>query len=200
MEGFVRDFFADYGLLALFALMVADNIGVPLPSEVPLLLAGVFVSEGDMAYPAAVAVAAAGSVIGSLIAYGLGRTAGRAVALRWGRFVLISPDDVDRAERWFDKRGDLAVLLCRMVPLARTIISIPAGILEMKIWRFTLFTAIGSTLWCLAVIAAGWILGNRYEGIVGGFSIVGMIVAMIVVAVAAGWWLKRRNAKVRRAG
>lgn len=195
----MRQFFAEQGLLALFVLMVADNVGVPLPSEVPLLLAGVLVSQGDMTYAGAVGVAALGSVVGSLIAYALGRTAGRAVALRWGRLVLISPEDIDRAEAWFDKRGDLAVLLARMVPLARTIVSIPAGILEMSIVRFTIFTAIGSTAWCLLVIGGGWMLGDRYEDVLGGFSIVGMTVAMVVVAVAAGWFLKRRSKAVRKA-
>src|SRR5688572_7314974 len=121
VEEFVREFFRDHGLLALFLLMVLDNIGVPFPSEIPLLLAGFSASTGDMNLVAAAGVGAVGSLVGALVLYVLGRSLGRAAILRWGRLARIDHDDLDRAEAWFHRRGEPAVLFLRVIPLARTI-------------------------------------------------------------------------------
>ena len=191
MEEFVRSFFTDYGLLALFVLMLLDNIGVPLPSEIPLLLAGFFVSEARMDYLPAVVVSATGSLAGALILYVLGRTIGRALVLRWGRVLRISHDDIDRAEAWFHRRGESSVFFLRVVPLARTIISIPAGMLEMHPVRFSAYTFTGSLLWTFAVIGAGWGLGARYEDVIDGFGLASLAAASFIGMVVLAWGAKR---------
>ncbi len=191
MEEFVRSFFIDYGLLALFVLMLLDNIGVPFPSEIPLLLAGFFVSDGRMDYVPAVIVSALGSLAGAWILYVLGRTIGRAIVLRWGRVIRISHDDIDRAEAWFHQRGEASVFFLRVVPLARTIISIPAGMLEMHPFRFSAYTFTGSLLWTIAVIGAGWGLGARYEDVIDGFGLASLAAAGFIGMVALAWVAKR---------
>lgn len=191
MEEWVRAFVTDYGVLALFVLMVLDNIGVPLPSEIPLLLGGFFIREGRMEAVPAVVVSALGSVAGALILYGLARVFGRAVIARWGRLLRIDDDDLARAEAWFHRRGEAAVFFLRVVPLARTIISIPAGILEMNVVRFTTYTLVGSLLWCATVIGIGWGMGASYERVLGGFGLAGFVAASVIAMVAAMWLVAR---------
>lgn len=191
MQEFVLDLFKDHGLWALFVLMVADNVGVPFPSEVPLLFAGFLVSGGDMAYAPAVLVAATGSLAGALILYALGRSVGRAAVLRWGRFIRFSEQDLIRAERWFHRRGEVSVFALRVVPLARTIISIPAGALEMKAIRFSAYTFAGSALWTVFVVGVGWGLGENYERVLDQFGLASIAGASLVAMVIAIWLARR---------
>lgn len=191
MEEFVTEFFTDYGLWALFVLMLLDNIGVPFPSEIPLLLAGFYVSDDRMSLVPAAFVSALGSLAGALILYWLGRSLGRAVVLKWGRLIRISHDDLDRAEAWFHRRGEPAVLFLRVIPLARTIISIPAGMLEMPLVKFVGFTLGGSLAWCFIVIGVGVGLGDNYEKVLDQFSLAQIAAASTIVMVIVAWILKR---------
>lgn len=183
------------GYPGILAAMVAENLFPPIPSEIVLPLAGYEVFRGNLAFGLTVLAATLGSLIGALILYALGRYGGRPVIDRWGRVLRVTQSDVDRAERWFDRWGDWVVLLSRMIPLVRSVVSIPAGILEMSILRFTVLTAIGSLLWNLLLVGAGYQLGNRWEDVsalVGRFSDVMKVVAVLAV-VAAGVWLWRRR-------
>jgi membrane protein DedA with SNARE-associated domain len=108
---------------------------------------------------------AIGCTIGGLLAYAFGRFGGRAFLERYGKWVLVSQKDLETADRWFAKYGDLAVFLSRMVPLVRTVMSIPAGIVHMPVARFTFFTFAGSLPWCWALAIAGYYFGEHYEGI-----------------------------------
>jgi membrane protein DedA with SNARE-associated domain len=189
----VEAFIADYGLLALFVLMVLDNMAVPFPSEIPLLLTGVSIRQGQMAPVPAVLVAGIGSLVGALVLYLLARTIGHAAIVRWGRRVRVNEEDLARAEAWFHRRGEIGVLLLRMVPLARTLISIPAGVLEMSAIRFTLYTFGGSLAWGAFVIGLGWGLGDSYERVTGAFGLAGVAVASTIVMVVVIWFLARRR-------
>lgn len=189
----VEQWIADYGLVALFVLMVLDNMAVPFPSEIPLLLTGVSIREGTMSAAPAVIVAGAGSLLGALVLYTLARLVGRAIIARWGRFVRIGDEDLARAEAWFHRRGEMGVLLLRMVPLARTLISIPAGVLEMSVVRFTVYTLIGSLTWGGFVIGLGWALGDSYRRVEGAFGLAGIAVASTIVMVVVIAVLSRRR-------
>lgn len=191
----MEQWIADYGLVALFVLMVLDNMAVPFPSEIPLLLTGVSIREGTMSAAPAVIVAAAGSLVGALVLYTLARLVGRAIIGRWGRFVRIGEDDLARAEAWFHRRGEMAVLFLRMVPLARTLISVPAGVLEMSLVRFTAYTFIGSLTWGGFVIGLGWGLGDSYRRVEGAFGLAGIAVASTIVMIAVIAFLARRRRK-----
>lgn len=191
MEQFVEEFFRDHGLVALFVLMLLDNIGVPFPSEIPLLLAGVSVSQGDMNFASASIVAGIGSLAGAIVLYALGRTVGRAVVIRWGRWIRVSEQDLYRAERWFHRRGEASVLLLRVVPLARTLISIPAGMFEMRAAKFGAYTIIGSLAWSLIVIGVGWALGDSYRAAVDEFGFASLAGAALIGMVFVIWLVKR---------
>ena len=198
MEETITNFVAANGLVALFVLMILDNIGVPFPSEIPLLLAGFFVRDGQMDLIPAIIVTALGSLVGALILYELGRRFGRAILTRFGRVIRVTPADLARAEDWFHRRGEPAVFYLRVVPLARTIISIPAGMLRMRRERFIGFTLGGSLLWNGAVIAIGFALGASYERVLGGFGIAGFAAAstigmVIVIWVVNRWRLRRED-------
>lgn len=195
LTDFVRNAVITLGYPGILAAMVAENLFPPIPSEIVLPLAGYEVFRGNLAFVTTVLAATAGSLIGALILYAIGRYGGRPAVDRWGRLLRVSNADVDRAERWFDRWGDWVVLLSRMVPLVRSVVSIPAGILEMSIVRFVVLTTIGSLLWNILLIGAGYQLGSRWEDVahfVGQFSDAMKVVAVLAVA-ATGIWLWRRR-------
>ncbi|MDQ3659014.1 MAG: DedA family protein [Actinomycetota bacterium] len=194
------DVLAALGSFGLLFLMLAENLFPPIPSEAILPLAGFLVGRGELGGVQAVAAATAGSVLGALILYALGRWGGRAVVLRYGRVLRVTENDLDRAEGWFDKYGDAVVFFARMVPLARSVVSIPAGMLEMPVWRFTLLTTLGSALWNTLLVGAGWFLGANWErvsAIVGSISNAVLIVALVAIAVLAIYWLRRPRRRLR---
>lgn len=151
------------GYLVLTALILLENLFPPVPSEVLLPLAGSRISAGDWVFPLVLLAATAGSVAGALILYVLGRTGGRALLLRHGRLLRLDEERLDRADDWFDRHGPKVVLLGRLLPGVRSVVSIPAGASEMPVARFLLYTTAGSAVWNAALIGAGWALGTRWD-------------------------------------
>lgn len=182
------------GSIGLLFLMVAENLFPPIPSEAILPLAGFLVGRGELGGVQAILAATTGSVLGAFILYALGRWGGRAVVLRYGRVLRVTETDLDRAEGWFERYGDWVVLFGRMVPLGRSVVSIPAGMLKMPVWRFTLLTTIGSALWNMLLVGAGWFLGANWErvsAIVGSISNAVFLVALVAVVILAIYWFRR---------
>lgn len=182
------------GSVGLLFLMVAENLFPPIPSEAILPLAGFLVGRGELGGAQAILAATAGSVLGAFILYAMGRWGGRAVVLRYGRVLRVTENDLDRAEGWFERYGDAVVLFGRMVPLGRSVVSIPAGMLKMPVWRFTLLTTIGSALWNMLLVGAGWFLGANWErvsAIVGSISNAVFLIALVVVVALAIYWFRR---------
>ncbi|MCA1830874.1 MAG: DedA family protein [Actinomycetota bacterium] len=194
MQGFVEGLRHDF-ILWLLLLMVVDTIGLPIPSEVPLLYGGYLVSQHDLNFVAAVLVAAVGATIGSLIAYSVSRRFGRVVILRWGKRVLITEEHLHRSEEWFARRGEGAVFVCRFIPLARTLISIPAGIAEMDLRRFLVFTFTGTLPWSAGLLGFGWALGASWKKVLHSFSLASIGVAVLIVAGICLWYVRRRRAR-----
>ena len=179
-----------HGYLAVAALMVLENLFPPVPSELIMTFAGFVSSQGDL-HPAGVVVAGAvGSLVGMLPWYALGRQIGcarmRAWTCRHGRWLALSPSELDRAQRWFDRRGALAVFLGRLVPGLRTVISLPAGIAAMPTGTFLAWSAAGTVLWVSALTAAGYALGDRYEQALHVLN--PMAKAVLIAAAAAYVW------------
>jgi membrane protein DedA with SNARE-associated domain len=151
-----------------------------------------------MTFILAVLSATLGSVAGALILYALARFGGRRVVLRLGKVLRVKERDLDRSDEWFDRHGGWVVLFGRLVPGARSLVSIPAGLSEMPVIRFTALTTLGSTIWNCALIGAGWALGSNYEkvgGIVGpvGTAVVGVCV-LAVIALVIHAYRRRRTA------
>lgn len=185
-----------FGYPGLAALMLLENLFPPIPSEVVLPLTGFFVSRGELGFVAALVTATAGSLLGAFILYALGRLGGRPLVLRYGRLLRVNEKELDRADDWFDRYGGWVVFLGRMVPGVRSVVSIPAGMSEMPLGRFSLLTALGSAVWNSLLIGAGWLLGENWQrvsGLVGSGSHA-VLVALAVAAVGlAAWWWRRRT-------
>ena len=136
-------------------------------------------------------------MVGSWAAYAVGYAGGRPLIERWGRYVLLRPHEIDRAEEWFERHGEAAVFWTRLVPLARAFISLPAGVARMSIWRFSFYTLLGTLPWCFGLGGAGYALGRKWHTIVHYLLPVSILVAVLLV----GWlglWITRR-VRARRA-
>jgi len=182
----VLDVIAALGYVGLALLLVAENLFPPIPSEVVLPLAGFLVGRGDLGFWQALLAATSGSVAGALILYALGRYGGRRLVLRYGRFLRVDEDSLDRADGWFRRYGDWVVLFARVVPFARSVVSIPAGTMKMPAIRFTVMTALGSFAWNTLLIGAGVILGANWQQVeawIGSYSNVVLVVTAVAIAV-----------------
>jgi membrane protein DedA with SNARE-associated domain len=198
----------DHGLYAVFGLMLIDSV-LPAASELVMLYAGV-VASGALAgqhvvlfghkidsqfwgYVAMSAAGVVGQTVGSIIGWAIGLYGGRPLVERHGRWMHLGPENLDRAERWFDRWGDWAVLLGRMTPVVRSFVSIPAGLARMPLGRFTLFSALGTIPWCFGIAGAGWALGSSWETFHHDFRYVELLVAAGILALGV-WYLRRRRA------
>ena len=186
------------GYIGLAGLLLVENLFPPIPSEMILPLAGFLAGQGELSLGWAWVAATVGSMVGALVLYAVGRALGpdrlREFVDRWGKWLFLDAPDLDRAQRWFDNHGAKTVLLCRLVPFLRSVISIPAGLEGMPLWRFILYTLIGSGAWNAALIGAGWWLGGQWEYVekyAQGFG----YVALLGMAGWAGWqfWQHRRH-------
>ncbi|MEA2316380.1 MAG: hypothetical protein QOD44_569 [Solirubrobacteraceae bacterium] len=197
----VRDVVTTSGYPGLGALILIENLFPPIPSELILPLAGFYVGKGDLNFILAVLAATAGAVAGALIIYGVARFGGRPALLRFGKVLRVQEKDLDRADDWFDRYGVWIVLGGRLIPGARSLVSIPAGLSEMPLGRFIALTTLGSAMWNTALVGAGWALGSNYDkvgNIVGPVSTA--VVAVLVLALVAGAvWLVRRGRRRRTA-
>ena len=192
MAQWVFDVVAALGYVGLALLLLAENLFPPIPSEVVLPLAGFLVGRGDLNLWGALVAATLGSVAGAVALYSLGRYGGRRLVLRYGSWLRVDEDSLDRAEGWFRHYGDVLVLFARVVPLARSIVSIPAGTAKMPLGRFVVLTTIGSTIWNALLIGAGVFLGANWSVVqnwIGSYS----NVVLILAAVGAAAYLLLRH-------
>ncbi len=196
-----RDLYDAIGWPGVVFLMAIESACIPFPSEVIMPLAGWFLVEdrghGWEYLLLAGFFGALGNTIGSLAAYYAGRWGGRPLVLKYGKYVLITPREVEWADRWFQRYGEVTVFATRLMPVVRTFISLPAGIARMNVWRFTIFTFIGAFPWSIALAWAGYLLGEHWEDLVPYFRPVSVPI-VIVVVVAAAYFLYRRITELRR--
>lgn len=167
MAEWVIGFIRDHGYLGIAALMLAENLFPPLPSELIMPFAGYLAATGDRNPVLVVLAGVIGSVVGAYPWYAAGRLLGCArlkrLADKHGRWLTVSPKDIDRAEAWFKRRGPIVLVLGRLVPALRTVVALPAGLTAMPLPAFTAFTALGSGLWCTLLAGAGYLLEDQYE-------------------------------------
>jgi membrane protein DedA with SNARE-associated domain len=157
------------GYFGIILLMFLENVFPPIPSEVIMPLAGYMAAEGKQNLLGVIIAGTAGAVIGALplyyAGYFLGEERLKAFADKHGRWLTISREDLDRAKKWFDQHGRWAVLICRLVPALRSLISIPAGIAKMSLTLFLCYTTIGAALWTALLTYAGYLLGAKFEDV-----------------------------------
>jgi membrane protein DedA with SNARE-associated domain len=209
----VTSFVGNHGLYAVFALMLVDAV-FPAASELVMMYGGalaagalagshvvLFGNRIDTPAWGFVAVSVAGTIgylIGSLLGWGIGAYGGRPLLERRGRWLHLGPDKLDRAEAWFDRRGDWAVFLGRLTPVVRSFISIPAGVFRSPLRRYTVLTLLGSAIWCFALAGAGWGVGTGYRRVHEDFRWVDYAVIAVVVLAAAWLLLRRRSNRLAR--
>ena len=197
LGSWVTDLIQQMGLLGLALLVALEKVFPPIPSELILPLAGYLTGQGRMSFWGAIVASTIGSVVGALILYYIavwyGEDRVRAFSKRYGHWLQISDEDLDKADDWFDRRGGAAALFGPLIPVIRSAVSLPAGFRHMVVWKFSLYTAIGSAVWNTLLIGLGWWAGDQWhvvEQYVGYFSYV------VVVLLAAGivWfiWTRRR--------
>ena len=177
------------GYLGIFILMMLENVFPPIPSEVIMGAAGVLVARGDMTFGTLWVVATAGTVVGNLFWYWIGvrwsEEQLKAIIDRWGRWLTFEWDEFTKARNIFRKHGDWIVFLLRFSPVLRTIVSLPAGLAKMKLWRFVLFTALGSAIWNGILIFGGSALAplvERFEKL-AGYGVVAFVLLGVAIYV-----------------
>ncbi len=174
----------DLGYWGVFIGMTLESACIPLPSEVIMPLSGFVVYRGEMSLLGITIVGAVGNLIGSWIAYFVGLKGGRPFLEKYGKYVLISPKKLDMAHEWFDKYGHEAVLISRVLPIIRTFISLPAGIAEMDLKKFSIYTFLGSLPWCFVLAYIGFMLGPKWNIIEEYFHYMDIVVVIAVVILA----------------
>lgn len=185
-----------YGYVAIFVLMAISAACIPFPSEVTLLVGGFYASSGRLDLVAVGVAGTAGSLVGSFVAYVAGRIGGRSMLERYGRFVFIRTHDIDRAEQWWDRHGDAATFFGRLIPVIRSFISLPAGLAEMPVGKFTLYTTLGVSIWSFGLALIGDALGNNWERASHYMTIPSLIVVALLVGAAVYYVVsKRRRAR-----
>ena len=186
------------GGLGAALLIAAENIFPPLPSEVILPLAGFTSSQGNMNLLSAIIWTTLGSLMGALILYQLGKWLGRDNIRHYARKLpLVKVKDIDKAENWFTKHENQAVLFGRMIPVVRSLISIPAGVEKMPIKLFIIYTTIGSLIWNTILIVAGYLLGEQWHIVETYVGILQNLVIAIILILAA-WFVYSRLSKHKK--
>jgi len=173
--------------------MAIESACIPLPSEVIMPFSGYLVYTGQFNLWAVGFMGALGCVAGSLVAYWAGMYGGRPFIERYGRWILISRRDLDMADRWFTKYGDLVTFFSRLLPVIRTFIAFPAGIVRMNLPKFCLYTFLGSFPWCIGLAYVGQRLGeewNKNDTLKELFHRFDFVIGMLLL-IGAGWWVRR---------
>ena len=190
-------FVASAGYGAIFVLSVAQSCCVPTSSELTLGFAGVLAAEGKLSLPAVIAVGVAGEVVGALIAWTVGRTSGRAIVDRYGKYLLVTHEDLDRAVRWYDRHERWGVFGSRLLPVIRNFVALPAGIAEVPLVRFAVLTALGSLIWDGAMAGIGYGVGTNWQSVMHGFSDAGYLLGgLAILAIAVLVYHRYRNYKI----
>lgn len=185
------------GYVGIALLMALENIVPPIPSEVIMPLAGFAVTQGRLHFIYVVIAGTIGSVLGATPWYFLGKSWGlkrtKKIADRYGKWLTLSGEDVEKAKIWFDKRGYVATAMGRLVPGIRTYISIPAGISKMPLIPFLLYSTAGSLVWVSLLTYAGYLLGENYEQVGVYLKPFSTVVLIGIIALSIYWIIKRRK-------
>ncbi len=179
-------------------LLFLENVFPPVPSELILPLAGFLIGRGELGWVQALVGSTTGSLLGAYVLYGLGWWGGRPLVLRFGRVLRVTERDLNRAENWFDRFGSAVVLFARMMPGARSVVSIPAGTLQMPLVRFTVLTVAGSAIWNTLLIGAGYMLGENWSKVEGAVGSVSNVLVVIVLIAVVGLTIRWFHSKKRK--
>jgi membrane protein DedA with SNARE-associated domain len=196
----VTHIITDLGLPGVFVLLVAGSAGIPISSEVVMLFAGFDVYRGHFTLVTIIVVGVLGDLVGASIAYAIGYAGRLELVKRHGSKIHITPERLERAEQWFERRGAAAIVISRLLPLVRAYTSFPAGAARMRYPKFLALTFAGSLPWIAAWGIAGHALGSHYHSVVGQLHYVDIAALVVIVAVIAYLLAVRARRRGTRAG
>ncbi len=200
MEDMFTQLIGQFGYVGVWFLIFFENVFPPIPSELILPLSGFFTTTTSLTLPGVIIAATIGSVTGAYILYGVGRILSRERLMtffgtRPMRLLGFKPDDISSAVDWFDRKGQATVLICRCVPIVRSLISIPAGTAKMSVVKFSLFTLMGSAVWNSILCSLGAAAGSAWETVTAQAEWVSDVVKYVIIAiiaVAVVFWVVKR--------
>jgi membrane protein DedA with SNARE-associated domain len=193
----VEHFLETWGYLAVFVLSFISSMGLPVGAEVAIIYGGVLASGQIPNEPhhlnlvVVIVLATLAEVLGSMAGYLIGYFGGRTLVDRFGKYVLLTHRDLDRAEAWFARRGEPVVLFGRFIPLLRSFVSFAAGLAEMAFAKFTIYTVIGCAIWCTILTSIGYGLGSSYNHALKAFSDVGYVLGVLFILAVVGLFIHR---------
>ncbi|MBA4496095.1 DedA family protein [Paenactinomyces guangxiensis] len=198
MENWITEFMEEFGYFGIFLMIALENLFPPIPSEIVLSFGGFMTTRSDLTITGVVIASTLGSVVGAIALYYIGRLLSverlERIVDRWGRWLRTKKEDVHRANAWFHRYGIWTVFFCRMVPIVRSLISIPAGMAKMNFLLFLLFTTLGSLIWNVILVNVGAALGESWSKVLEYMSVYQDIVIVIIgilVILAAIWYVRR---------
>ncbi|MFA5062182.1 MAG: DedA family protein [Patescibacteria group bacterium] len=203
LVSFVVSVIGATGYAGIFGLMLVESCGIPMPSEAIMPFSGFLVATGHLNFWLVALVGTLGNLAGSLLAYFIGYKGGRPLIEKYGKYFLISRHDLDKADHWFKNYGEATVLVGRLLPVIRTYISFPAGIAEMNLKKFVLFTFIGAFPWAVLFTWLGIKLQNNWTLIqekLHNFDLLMLVIVIIFVALYIWRHLKHRSKSAHSAG
>ncbi|HIR58601.1 MAG TPA: DedA family protein [Candidatus Onthousia excrementipullorum] len=203
MEQIIINIMEQVGYLGVFLLIAIENIFPPIPSEVILVFGGFMTTYTTLNIPIMILAATLGSLLGAIVLYYIGKIFNKErlkkiISGKIGKVLRLKASDIEKADKWFDTKGNKTVFFCRFIPIVRSLISIPAGMSEMPMQKFLIYTILGSLIWNTVLIVVGSIVGDKWETIVGyldNFSNVILIILVIIFVVAMYYWFVIRKKK-----
>jgi membrane protein DedA with SNARE-associated domain len=204
LSGFIIAVISALGYGGIVLLMAIESACIPLPSEVIMPFSGYLVYTGRFNLWWVGVAGAGGCVLGSLVAYWVGMYGGRPLIQKYGRYLLVSPHDLDLADRWFARYGEVIVFASRLLPVVRTFIAFPAGVARMNLTKFVAYTFLGSLPWCLGLAYVGQLLGEQWDKndtLKSWFHRFDFLIGIVLV-LGIIWWVRRhiKNSRAAEAG
>jgi len=186
MESFIINIMNSYGYIGIFLLIMIENIFPPIPSEVILTFGGFMTISSKMSIVGVIIASTLGSLIGAFILYYLGKILNKErlikiVKSKYGKLLRVKPKDIESADKWFDEKGNKTVFFCRFIPVVRSLISIPAGMSDMPIFKFTIYTLFGSLIWNTVLILVGAFAGDKKDLIVSIIDKLSYVVIVVII-------------------
>jgi len=203
MQEIIINLMNQFGYIGIFLLIAIENIFPPIPSEVILTFGGYMTTYSNLNVPLVILSATLGSLLGAIVLYAIGKILNKErlmkiVSGKVGKILRLKKEDIESADKWFDTKGEKCVFFCRFIPIVRSLISIPAGMSEMNIPKFLIYTTIGSLIWNSVLVVVGSIVGENWENIVNIFdtySTITLIVLIIIFILFVVWFYKKRAKK-----
>ena len=186
LSGSITGWLSRMGYEGIFVLMAIESAGLPIPSELIMTFAGYLASLGKINWLLAALIGTLGTGLGSAIGYAIGAWGGKPLVDRYGKYIGVTPDKMVWAEKWFCKFGESAVFYTRLLPVVRTIVNVPAGLLGMSFYKFMGYTIAGALPWCLVLSYLGFSLGKNWDEVLQYSHPITWAIAIIVVAAIVG--------------